>query len=97
MYSSQQQYDKALKYYEESLTIQLQINNQVRLPAAYHNQGRAYLRMCKVDKALEVAQMGMPIARRLDNLGAIFESALLHSDIYFAKKDFKKAFEYLQE
>jgi tetratricopeptide (TPR) repeat protein len=97
VYSSQRQYDKALKYYEESLAIQLQINNQVRLPAAYHNQGRAYLRMGKVDKALEVAQLGMPIARRLDNRGAIFESALLHSDIYFARKDYKKAYESLQE
>jgi tetratricopeptide (TPR) repeat protein len=97
VYNDIGQYEKALGYFEESLKLQIEVNNQNRLPAAYHNQGRAYLGLGKVNKALEVAVLGMPIAKRLDNRMAIYESSMLLSDIHFAKKDYRKAYDYLRE
>jgi tetratricopeptide (TPR) repeat protein len=97
VYNDIGQYEKALGYFDESLKIQIEMNNQNRMPAAYHNQGRAYLGLGNPDKALQVAALGLPIAKRLDNRMAIYESTTLLSDIYFEKKDYKKAYEYLRE
>ena len=97
VYNDIGQFEKALGYFEESLKLQIEVNNQNRIPAAYHNQGRAYLGLGNVSKALEVASLGHPIAKRLDNRMAIYESSTLLSEIYFAKKDFRNAFQYLKE
>lgn len=97
VYNDIGEYEKALPYFDESLKIQIEMNNQNRVPAAYHNQGRAYLGLGDPDRALTAASLGLPIAKRLDNRMAIYESTTLLSDIYFAKKDYLKAYQYLRE
>lgn len=97
VYSSQRNYPLALLYYDSALAIHKSINNLNRVPAAYHNQARAYMRMGQIDKALQTAKLGLPIARKLDNRAAILESTLLHAEIYSERKDYKNAYEFLKE
>jgi tetratricopeptide (TPR) repeat protein len=96
IYSISQQTDKALEFYERSLSIQRQLN-QFDDGYTLNSLSELYIKKGLPEKALQYLNEALGQARKRGNY--VVEAATLNriSNIYQDRKEFQKAYELLQE
>lgn len=86
-------YDAALRHFQEAARIHQKLNNGKELAYVWLKMGRAYYFTEQYDKALEYADKGAALSDKLKLLGYQKDISLLRSDIYYAQKNYKLAYE----
>lgn len=96
VYFTQNNNSGALDYFIRSLRIDRRINNQSGLATTLNNIAQTYLKNELVDTALTYARQSLEIADSIGLSNESKEATYTLSEIYRVKKNYEKAFEYLE-
>jgi serine phosphatase RsbU (regulator of sigma subunit)/Tfp pilus assembly protein PilF len=97
IYRNLKEYDKALEYLNESISIAIGNKDSVCFPAIYNGMGMVYRRKNEYDKALEYYNKSLQISLLLKDSSNIAESNNNIGAVYYRTGDFDKAIEYLKK
>ncbi len=95
IYNAKGEYDIALQYLEKSLAVYEESGNQRKLAELYHNIGSNKFYRSNYDQALSFFQKSLENALRTDYLAIETQTLSGIADVYEAKEDYRKAYEYL--
>lgn len=85
----------ALSYYRQALPLFITLQNGERIAVTYNNMGKCFLEMAEYDSATHYFNLAYPLART-HRPGMIPILTFNHSDVFFRKKDYAQAEQYLK-
>jgi len=97
IYRSQGQYSQALEYFLKALEIDQRLNSQWGMAYDYRNLATCYQALEQLDLALENVQKSLSLCRQIQDKTNIAKSTYSIGEIYFLKKQFTEARQYLKQ
>lgn len=88
-------YEQAIDLYDSAITIFKQNNIEEFLSKAYIVKARPYIQLNQYNAAIQLINEGTNIAQKNKNYEDLNLAYTLLSEIYYRKKDFKIAYDYL--
>ncbi|MEL7039273.1 MAG: tetratricopeptide repeat protein, partial [Cyanobacteria bacterium J06592_8] len=91
------QYQEAIEYYQQSLTIAREIGDRNGEAASLGNLGIAYRRLGQYEKAIEYYQQSLAIFQEIGDRKGVASSLNNLGNAYFSLGQYQKAIEYHQQ
>jgi len=93
-FSTQGNRTEALKYYKQSLNIQLKLNDKEGAATSYNNIGAIYNRQGNIPKALENYHKSIDVYKSIDNKSGTAQTLNNIGHIYQGQEEYDSALEY---
>lgn len=91
---AQENYEVALDYYNKSLKINLELENDFGLADCYNNIGTVYVKQNKLDNAIEHFLLALEYNKKIQNETGISACYTNIAIIYIKKKDYEESEKY---
>ena len=95
LYEQQNKWDLALDYYNQSLEIDLAIENQKNVAISYSNIAGIYFELGKLDTSTYLIEKALEIATEYGELPMLMTTYLYASENYKTKGEYEQAYNYL--
>lgn len=96
VYFEQGDYKRALEYFNKAQIINKQLEDVVGIAIVLNNIADCYFRLGQVANALKFSLQSFDLAKEIDLKDDMKEAATLLSNIYFSRKNYKKALDYFK-